>query len=153
MTFIICVVIIVAILWVAYRIYFEKLFEKVKKNLDEEKKYTQIIKSTYGSEKSIISNCDKVKYRDKMESASYECNIVSNEDNGGIYPTINNCENICEKVSFPRKINTSKNLIDAKIAYMFDTDESDFYYRYDDGKLIISNNKSLQSVLKQIKKG
>lgn len=152
MTYIICAVVIVAILFAAYRIYFKKLFENVKKCIDEERKYTQIIKDSYGSEESMISISDRIKYRDKMESALYKCNITSNEDNGCSYPTVNNCENICDRISFLRKANTPKNLIDAKIACMFNSDDSDFYYRYDDGNLIISNNKSLQSVLNKMKK-
>lgn len=152
MTFAICIVVIAAVIFAAYRIYFKSLFEKVKKNLVEEKKYSQIIKSDFGSEKTAISYKNKIHYKNKMESAEYRCNIISDKNNKYFYPIINNCENICEKIFLSKKLNNTKDLADAKIASLFDFEDSHFYHRYDDGKLIISNNKSVQDTFNQIKK-
>lgn len=138
-------------LFAAYKIYFKNLFFNVKESLEEEKKYIKNIECEYGSEKSNISAKNKLYYKNKMESSSYRCSITSEESNNGFFPALNNCETISEQIFFQKKHSSIKNLVDAKIARSFYIDKSNFYYRYDDGKLIISNNTTLYDTVNKVK--
>ncbi len=162
-------------IFAAYRIYFRNLFVDVKKYTKLKKEYIDMYE---GRVKTFLSEADSKSYRDYVESADFKtiqknlrimvCNNgnVSNRE----YPEIVSPNGIVEKskvvsdnisdfsdincfvsaVSMNINKRSLKGLADIKLADLI-CRNSEFECRFDEGNLIISDNKKLNGYISSMK--